>query len=459
MTNYSRRSVSFSRRSFVQKMGFGAGAALLAPLAKNILKEANGQAVGRQVAMFYFACGGLNPYWVFTPPEFAEDLTGVDPQLPAPIQGALVDSAAFTLPPAFAPLQAYRSQLLLVDGLKNHPRKGAPANYGCSHMALSCVPGTDVDHTMPGNLTFDQHVAGTLSANAPRKSVLIGISSHTDLAMRSELFAAGSDQKIGAYQSPALLFEDLFGSQLPAKPTSRFIFDAMRADIHQLESQFAAPERDKLSKYLASMETYEKALQPIVDFFCGPGQRPTLTQTGDPEAVFDALHALASLALVCGITNVIGVDIGSGNPHDNAPGLRGVTGSATSLADLGRADPSIQAPAMRNLYAWLSGKIASNLDEFAKLPGAVSALAMLTSDNGEAYNSQHRRWPVLLAGSAGSLKLDGRFVRYPDADNRPLVDLYSTLGAALSVPPAAFGTHPDGLGPNVPAQGPLSQLL
>lgn len=474
MASYSRRSVSFSRRSFVEKLGLGLGAALLAPLASNIIKEAQGQSPQRRIAMFWLACNGMHPYWVFTPPQFAENLVGLSPSEPSPVQGGLVDSKAFTLPAAFAPLGPnYRNRLVMLDGFKNHPRKGEDGGHGSGYTALNCVPGVDVSHFVPGNLTLDQHLATTLSAGAPRKSVLIASSSRNNQVMKTDLFAEGPSKALGAFQSPVHLFQDLFGNGMAAaggmsvgntRLQDRLIFDGLKADIQQLESQFAVPEREKLASYLSVIESYETILAGSIR--CNELVAPTVAQTGDAVDVLEALNAIATIALVCGTTNVMGVDIGCGDAHDQAPNLRKLfIGSplehipGATMGDVGHYDGDIQGPFMSTVYAWMSGMVARTLDALLADTLVDSALAVITSDNGEAHHSMHQRWPLVLAGKAGALRMDGRFIRYPAADNRSLIDVYSTLGASFGIPNGQFGTHADGMGPNAPAQGPLSELL
>jgi len=122
-------------------------------------------------------------------------------------------------------------------------------------------------------------------------------------------------------------------------------------------------------------------------------------------------------------------------------------------------DEAIYRPVMTATYAWMSGMVARTLDVLLADSLVTSAVAMITSDNGEAHHSAHGRWPLVLAGKAGGLRIDGRFIRYPEADQRSLIDVYSTLGVGFGVPNGTFGTHADGLGPNMPAQGPLSQVI
>lgn len=484
MVSYSRRSVSFSRRSFVEKMGLGVGAFLLTPLARNLIREAQGQAVNRQIAMIWMGCNGINPNWVFQPTEFKDP--AASSQEPPQAGGNKISSQQFTLPAAFAPLGGaaalygggtggnYRQQLVMLEGLMNHPRVGEDGGHGCGYMALNCVPGTDNDHLKPGGITFDQHLANTLSKDAPRKSINIGISSKADAAFKDNLFAEGPNKSVPAFQSPVELYKTLFAGLPPQGgggmmasgigKRDRLIFDTLKADISRLEANFAPPEKDKLSGYLAAIESREKQLMGLGSLTCNTPGQPSLTQAGDPVDVLEALNNLASIALICGVSNVLGVDIGCGDSHDFGPNLQKIlagsevaNAESTSLGDVGHMEEPINGPVISRTYNWVSSMAVKTLDGLLADSNVKDAFVLISSDNGETHHSAHTRWPAVLAGRAGSLKLDGRYIRYPGSEGRSLVDLYFAIGQALGVPQGAFATGMGG--PHVASQGPLPDLV
>ncbi len=480
MVSFSRSAVSFSRRSFVQKLGLGMGAGLLAPLAKNLVSEAQGQATQRKIAMFWFACNGINPYWVFTPPEFAEDLTKVEGQQEVDLakNTSLISSANYKLPPAFQPFEPFRNQVLMLEGLFAHPRKAEDGGHGLGYMALNCVPGLDPDHLIPGGITYDQHLAKTISADTPRRSVLIGISSFGDKDMKDNMFAEGPGKSVAAFQNPVLLFKDLFGDAMAqaggvGTPSvkNRLLFDGLRYDIARLEGSFAGEEKQKLANYLKTLEDYEKSLAAIGSLSCSGGTAPTLGPSGDPVDVLESLNALASIAITCGMTNVMGVDIGCSDSHHYGPDLHKLlvgtpleNTEKTSLADVGHLEAPVYGPVITKTYQWMGGMVVQTLQALQALPSgsgtlADNCVAMLSSDNGESHHSGHDHWPLFLVGKAGGLKLDGRYLRYPAAEERALMDVYSALGVGFGVPDTGFGVHEDGLGPNIRAQGPLPEMV
>ncbi len=487
------RSILTSRRSFIEKLGLGVGAALLAPLGMNLITEARGQAVERKLAMFWLAGNGINPFWVFTPKdlpkEFQEDISQIENQQePGEVRSPdLVNTTQFTLPDAFQPLAPYRNQLALLEGFKNNPRKGEDAGHGAGFMALSCVPGADNDHLVPGGITLDQQLAKSISANTPKRSILIGQSSQAGETVNT-LFARGPSEAVPAYQSPAALYRDMFAGLTPppamtgssagqaALNKNRLLFDAIRGDIALLESSFAAEERIKLARYLEVIEDYEKGLSASLNLSCDGGPMPQAGEL-DPVDAMVALNALASVAMVCGMTNVMGVNIGTMDSHDYGPNLSKLhigrftksgmpleNANGTSLGDVGHEQADINEPVISGVYQWMTAMSAATLEKLKQIPSGNgtlfdSTLAMFTSDNGETHHSNHQRWNLALVGKIGSLKLQGQYVRYPGSAERSLLDVYTAVLEGFGVSASGFGVHQDGLGPNVRAQGPLPELI
>ncbi len=463
MVSNSRASVSFSRRSFVQKMGLGMGASLLGPLANNLIREAQGQANGRRVFIYWAAPNGLNPGYIFSPGGALQDTNMMNEGIPGPSKNE--NTTDFTLPEAFSTLD--KSQVLMIDGLQNHPRKGEDGGHGLGYMALSCVPGTDIDHLKPGNITFDQHLANTLSADAPRKSVLIAASSHGDQDFKDNAFAQGPDKSVAAFQNPVLLFKDLFGNAMATaggvgmpNNRNRLLFDGLKDDIRRLESQLVAEEKTKLTQYKTTIEAYENSLKAAGSLSCTTPQMPTMTQKdNDAVPVLESLNTMASIALLCGMTNVMAVDIGNSDSHDFGPNVdtllkragltpgQGVLADGTSLGDVGHMESPTQKPVIDNTYKWMSKMAQETLNTLKTTAGVKSAFALIQSDNGETHHSGHGRWPMVFVGDAGSMaKFNGRFVRL---QGQPLLfDVYLAILQSLGIAQGTFGTHSDGMGPN-----------
>jgi hypothetical protein len=470
--------VAISRRSFVEKLGLGLGAALLSPIAETLVNEARGQAAERKIAFFILAANGLHYQWNFTPPEFpTPDNSDVwTPVLDGPTR--------YTMPPSVRPLEPYRSRMLLLDGLCNENRVGGDGGHSMRFGALSGMPPGNgknpaLDGT-PGGPTIDQYIAGRTSAGRPRKSVLVGISSKPDPQYAS-VFASARDKPEPQFQSPAALFSDLFGTAAgdaagvnTGALKRRVLFDTARADVARLEKALAAPERQKLAGYLKAIEEFERRESMLGVLSCRPDAPPAVSPA--PEDVLESLHGMATLALTCGITNVVGVAVGCGNSHSTFPTLRKLS-VGTPVANLlnengrplvigngiGHEPRNVQGPAMELVWRWCSTLVARTIESLAKIRVGDTTLwdqscLMITSENAEQHHADHNRWPLVLVGNAGGkLRTEGRFLRFPmkgAAGNRSMADLFCTLATAFGIPTSDFAK-----GGNERVQGPIDMLM
>jgi hypothetical protein len=477
-----------SRRTFIEKLGLGAGAVILSPIAQALVSEARGQVVDRKIAYFMLVGNGIHPDWNFTPKELLPPGVGSE-GTQFDVKSPLLDGpTSFTLPPMFKAMEAYRSRMLLIDGLAN---KIPEPSHSTNFAALSCVclDGRNAEDAPPGGITIDQYLAnGKLGASTPRKSILVGISTaKTPTATGTYgIFAAGKNMPVPQYQSANALFMDVFGKVVTAAPATggmpgpnlaamrqRLLFDGLRGDIARLQGAVAGTERQKLDTYLAAIADYEKNQQGIaaVAASCGsPGATPAAT-LGVEDSLL-SMTALASLALTCGITNVVGVSCGCGPSHDTFPELpkltaalqsMGVTFAKGSWSGVGHEMQPVRQPAMDAVYNWLGGMMARTIDALSKIKVGDKTLwdnsvFVFTSENGEEHHAKYQRWPVAVFGNAGGkLKADGRFLRFPARGSkgyRSLGDFYCSIATAVGIPTNDFGK-----GGVEPVVGPLELIM
>lgn len=457
-----------SRRSFLEKVGLGAGAALLGPIAQGLVSEALGQTPGRKRAIFFLHGNGLHYDWNFTPPE----IRARDPKLQAPV---LDGGGAFTWPGMLKNLEAQRARMLLVDGLANElPKSQHSGGYG----ALSCFTAANNAANEyggpPGNVTIDQFLADKLSAGQPVKSVLYGVTNGSR-TVHPVISASGRERAEPHVMSPALLHTTLFGPLFAdaggvrrgAVKEAR-ILEALRGDVKKLQGALAGPERRKLDHYLAAMEEYDRRQKAIGALACKPGAAPGDTSKLTVEDRLELMTEMALLALTCGMTSVVGVSAGCGMSHQMFPGYQRIA-AGTMFAAEGKVDGKghdpreVQGPAMElihNFHAGLLARMVAALSSIKEGDGTLfdSTVMLYTSDNGEMHHSSKRRWPLVVIGDAGGkLKTGGRFLRYPAKGKegaRSLADFYCSLAHACGVPTDTFGQ-----GGTEPVKGPLPELM
>jgi hypothetical protein len=463
-------SIAIPRRSFVEKLGLGAGAALLSPIAQTLVQEAHGQAPTRKIAVFFVVGNAINWDYNFTPPEFrAPDLNY--PVLDGPTE--------FTWPKMIEPLLPWRARTLLVDGLANVPRTGSHG-HSSGYATLSCFPAA---HGMsndgggpPGGITIDQYLAERLGGTTRRKSVLYGVSQKPD-AQLARIFAAARERPEPHVQSPSLLWSDLFGTLVSdgsgvnkGLTRQRVLLDTLRADIKRMQGAFAATERRKLDVYLGALEDFEKRERAAAGLTCNvTTPQPSATAPRSVEDRLESMHEMGVLALTCGLTNVLGISLGGGNAHDYFPtftkisaGTRWEKGGIQGH-DLGHQPRDTQGPGMDLVHGFATGLIARLAHALSQVKVGDATLfdntvVVYTSDCGEQHHANHQRNPTVIVGTAGGkLKTGGRFLRYPKRGSRgyrSMADLFCTVATACGVPTNDFGK-----GGNEPVSGPLPEIL
>lgn len=460
--------MSFSRRSFLEKAGLGAGGALLGPIAQSLVAEAMGQPMVRKRAILFLCGNGLHYDWNFTPPE----IRARDPKLDMAIMDGPTD---YGWPGMLRNLAAHRRRMLLVDGLANElPKSQHSAGYG----ALSCFTaannGANEYGGPPGNVTIDQFLADKLSYGQPIKSALFGVTKNGSKTVQAVISASGPEKPEPHFISPMLFFGSLFGPLVTNDAGLRLgahkdakILDALRADVSKLQAHLAGPERRKLDHYLQAMEEYDKRQKAIGMSSCKPPMAPT-ADTGTVEDRLESMNEMAMLALVCGLTSVVGVSAGCGMSHQMFPTYQRIAKGTQFEANGGvnghGHDPrEIQGPAMDLIHNFHAGLIARQIAALSAIKEGDKTLfdntvIVYTSDNAEQHHSSKKRWPLVVIGNAGGkLKSDGRFLRYPakgKAGWRSLADFYCSIAHAVGVPTDTFGK-----GGNEPVQGPLPEIM
>lgn len=486
----------FDRRSFVQKLGLGVGAGLLAPIAESLIREAHGQTMNRKRFVVLLQASGMVPEWNHCPKEFYKEVasglgnfgrTADDPVMNGPKD--------YTWPAMVKALEKYRSRMLLIDGLGCEVGGQHTMGYG----ALTCVPaeGDDGERGGPQGISIDQYLAQSAAGkDAPFKSVLAGIQHYT-APLQTTVFANGPKQPAQEFGDPALMFKTLFGDFKPAgSPTPapnsgpdkreikrKIVLDAMRGDVGRLQRYLAGPEKQKLDQYLAAIEDFDKrkSSPPPVSISCTAPKEPMekllVGGNGDsgyrdstPERFFNSMSDLALMAMACGLTNVVGLESGSGMSHVTCPVFPDlVKGTMFDNADnkdglgtMGHDDQPKRGQAMDIIFNWHAATLArwvetlSGIKEGDKSIFDNTVMVML-SDNADDHHALHKRVPLVVIGDCGgALKSDGRYIRYPlkgQPGNRSLADFFCTIAHAMGAPTDTFG-----MGGPEKVQGPLSEI-
>jgi hypothetical protein len=454
MTSYAR-----SRRDFIARLGLGAGATLLSPIVETLVSEAQGQVARRQRVVFFLTGCGI-PRGAFTP------------------AGVTSGATDYPWPSMLQALEPFRSRILLTDGLSCQAQVDGHTICSAVLTNYNIAP-----YEAPGSISIDQFIANQIGSGTRHRSLQYGMrawggdgqlsASITSLPTLAIGPFAAAKNKLAMYHSrPGEFFNHVFGMGTGSAPTvdpaarereslkRRVLFDSIRADLKRLQGALAGTERAKLDQYLAAIEAVQmQASAPATTVSC---KAPTAPGTEDQkayEANLNALHDQATAALVCGLTNVVGAAVYTGNSHVGF--LRNYAWGGMGEAGL---HTTANGPFMIRFVKYHMGLVARMATTLASIKEGDSTILDNTvivalSDNADEHHSDHLRFPVIVLGSAGGkLRTDGRYIRFPTKGSsgaHTLADLWCTLAAACGVP----GAQTFGAGGVEAVQGPLATVM
>jgi hypothetical protein len=453
----------FNRRRFLEGLGLGVSSPLLAPITNTLLSEAHGQPLKRRLAVF-FVVGETVPTTDFTPPGI--EAGSVE-------KYTAVDRSGITLPPMLNGMAKFQDRTILLDGLYNQltDRIGNGGSGGVQHgSGWGCLTGTRPDGNSPEyggtptSVSIDQFVAQKIGGSTPIPSVLIGFNGGSAADTSSTTFSAGSGRPLAHIGRPTLLYDTLFGKRpttgsatpsaadAAARAMQTSLLDSMRDDIRRLNARLAASEKARLGEYLQIVDDFDKKQAQLAQVGASCGQPPQ-GMDGTPAQRLESMMAMGGLALRCGLTNVLGVSIGSGFNHDDLQLFKADIFEGSGYG--GHGDPALFSRSMTKLYQFNTKLIAQLLTDLGAL--ADSTVVMMVTASGTTNSGHHAnlfRWISMVYDGTGTLKTapGGRYIRY-GRSQRSTVDLYCSVAHAAGAPTDKFGG-----GYNV-CKGPLPELM
>jgi hypothetical protein len=466
------------RRTFIERLGLGAGAALLGPTIKSAVSQAQGQVVRRK-RLFLMVQGNGMDYTMFAPPGLKPgDLDakiGKDKLFIA--EGVTAQAQMFT------PLAPYKDRLLYVDGLSSFVGE---KDHSLTYCALSGVPGDGSSVGPPGGQTFDQWVAGTsLGKNMVFPSILLGVTGmgptgYSDRPLMTTVFATGRDKPAPHMAFATTAYKQTFGSlAAPTAPTGpapynarKKLLDFLRDDAGRARTALAGTEKAKLDQLLGSIDALDLRMAELSKLSATARANaklaPITTEPATLEQRADAHMQIAATALLANLTNVIGYSAAAGNAYPVWSGL----GLMKNAHEHGHGEtegkPIHPLDMVHMFFGDLLVKAMRMLEAVPEGDGTMldNTIIVWLSDQAEAHHPFLWRWPALVIANpkTSGLRTGGRFVRYPLArkpgvtdplrkfptadivasakapGGRCLADLYCTVAHALGVPTDTFGS-------------------
>lgn len=446
-----------NRRQLLQSMGLGMGAAFLSPWLERTLSYAMGQSATPRRRVIVFAVNAFEP-GEFTPVEISTGRTQGKGSLPTPV-GPMTD---FTWPAMFLPIEDLRDDTLLIDGLTN-PIEGGDT-HGCGYGALTCQhpQGEAVKLAPPRGSSIDQYLARTLSANSPKSSLLFGTSYSAfakDLDRETSLFSAGTGQPLAHTTKASVLYDEIVelaspnSSGVTERNRRQALRDALQTDFARLRGRLAGPERERLDVYETAIAEFDRRYELRENVSC---DGVPVARDGSETTRMESMMDMATLSLACGLTNVVGVAVGTATSHDaHLPRYDGI--GTIPVHDYGTTR---YADRMTEVHQFHWTILRKTLDALAQSDASDDETFILyVSPRGTSMNDSHHgrqdRWPVMMLARSPNLQLGGRFLRYAPRE-RSFAEFCQSLCQVVGVCPDGFGTGSHVAGP---VQGLLDEVV
>ena len=458
--------MNLNRRALMKGVSFGAGNLLLAPLFARIRAEAAG--IDSRPVRFVFVVegNGLPPEHVH--PQGIEFLNREqrDRFEEFPLDGC-------TLPTALEPVAKDQGRITIVQGLSGKICGGGHSNnFG----ALGAFPGKG------GVGNSGQAIAETVDAALAKRLpgifpvVGLGISDRPEHSTIYNCSAWGRDQKLPTQCRPDLAYATLFGSVAQGDGRQDFLagqnlLDFMADDVRRMKARMGSADVEKLDSYLGAYETLrdrQRRLVEVRDTLGGVAPVPddkyaSAVETDRLDAHFD----LAAAALIGGLTSVVTIASGVGDPFFSVrfKGL-GIELDKHSIGHGGSFGTLTSTECYAKIRRFHFSQIAKLMDRLRAVregDGTMldNTLVVYLSDAAESHHSRCWEWPFVLIGDLGGRLRAGRYLRYPDygrQGHRTMNSLYVTLLQAAGAKQDTFGQR-DPLLDGIDQNGPLAELL
>jgi hypothetical protein len=404
-----------SRRTFL-KLGSAAAAGLLLPVMRSARAFGQTTAAPRRLVFFHSPLGTVRDQWLPTG-----------------------SGASYTLSPILQPLQTWKSQLLVVDGMHFTPDPDDAGNGAGNHhepgtmLTGKTCNGRD-ELSKHSNISLDQFIKAKLPSTVAVKSLeLMTFYSNPLLRADRNLFSAsGPNLPVVPEADPQKAFDRVFGgfsaptgtggsTEAEAIRLKRLsVLDAVSKELTGMQPRLSATERLKLDQHLTAIRELEKRLQTpaTTGGMCTLPGKPTAVNPYDNDTIPGRLRAhmdIVVAAMACDRIRVavIGSENGQGRAKPTWIGLGTNWHDSYTHNSTGKVEHAKVHNWYVQQFAYLIGKFAS-IPEGAGTMLDNTAIVMFSEQGCRFFGSsptEHSRvdLPYMVAGSCGGYFKVGTF--------------------------------------------------
>jgi len=258
-------------------------------------------------------------------------------------------------------------------------------------------------------------------------------------------------------------------------PTGKDIenmLDFLLDDIQRLEKQVGSGEKEKLGQHLAAYEAMRDRQSRLNEIEStlrkhAPVVSNKYTSTVETDRL-DAMFDIGAAALIGGLTNVVTLASGVGNPFFGVKfGGLGIGIGKHGIGHGGSFNGmtwDVMSTTIRRFHFELIARLMKKLEGVQEGDGTMldNTLIVYLSDAAEGHHSRCWEWPFVMVGNLGGKIKSGRYVDYPywgKKGHREIGNLYTTLLHAVGDRRDYFGLRDPMLKGDAGGNGPLSELL
>jgi len=416
--------MKLSRRAMLR--GFGAAVSL--PFLDAMRVARASEPVRQRLVWFWFPNGIETPML----------LSASDPE------------TGFAMPSIYSPLEALRSDTLVLSGLYN-PGADTGGDAGHPQSTATTLTSSELDYDdINGsiNQSVDQRIASELGAPTFLPSLVLGSEGSPmcpqwfcdglrSISWQAQGVPAPKDTNVSQ------AFQRLFGDGTAASEQTRWerevrrrsVLDFVLDDAQRLHTKLGIEDRARLEGYLDGIRELERRMD-VVAASC-----ETPESIASPYAVDDHVRAMVDLmvlALKCDRTRIISYMIANG-------------GSIRVYGDLGQDEPhhtsshdpitSSRRAKMRQVHHWtldhvvrLATALRNEIEGDRTLLEQTGIVCL--SGMGDGYRHTVDHVPTVILGQLGGAIRTGRHLW---ADGHTLGDLHLSLGQAMGLNWSQFG--------------------
>ncbi|MFZ6183396.1 DUF1552 domain-containing protein [Nannocystis pusilla] len=345
------------------------------------------------------------------------------------------DADAFTLSPILQPLEPFKQELVIVDGVDAlsayhgpgdaHQKGTGQALTGTQLQEGNFKGSSDFTAGWADGISIDQKIADAIAGSTKFRSLEFGVRIK-GATVSSRISYRGPAQPLPPEVDPAAGFARIFGDlHLSADERARKIaerrrvLDAVAADYERLLPRVGAADRIKLEAHLEAVRDIEGRLESGYDDsgVCAPPElsdEPDLQTLAKVPALGKLQMDLLAMAIACDLTRVASIMWANSSNIDPFPWLS-IHEAHHELSHRGDGDDDAQEK-LTKINTWYAEQFAYLLARLRAIPegdGTVldNTLVVWVNEHQKGNNHDRSQMPYVLAGKAGGAVKTGRWLR------------------------------------------------